>query len=255
MKHELDEYSQVYNEKMQCQERCYSHNLGMLTFVIASLTFSLTLFSSIRDIYLNGDIFAERINIFKLVLLLFSFTFPMIILVVSSFKSASNYRRLMFLNIYILVIYEFCLEYEIPGIHKECTFYKSLSNDSDEKVFDRLNRYLMPIGINKEYYLSEILMGFLWVVMTAIMFYDYWTNKLGLNFILFLLIALLPASILTIGQELTMRNTSLRKISKLYFQRFAETIIETAIEQKLLDEKNLEKCRNYIKRFENCIFI
>lgn len=102
-----DEYNSLKNELISFQDKQNSMNFGVISLVIAILTFSVVLYEQTKDIFLEGDVYATRLNILIVMMRILSYILPLMILSFLSMKIEHGYKQGLCTSIYLQVIYEF----------------------------------------------------------------------------------------------------------------------------------------------------
>lgn len=242
-----DEYISLKNEFTSYQDKQNTTNFGIISLVIAILTFSIVLYEQTKDIFLEGDIYATRLNILLVMMRILAYILPLMILSFLSMKIERNYKQGLSISIYLQVMYEF------PSSKKEAISWERdrqilLSEQGEftkwyEKIFDFLNK----IFINAEFFVLASFVSLLQTVLVIIELYEIWYLIVGINFIYCILYAFIPCCFLTLFQFIIIHNTSIKRLKERYVEAMKTRIVQIALDKDIIDLSQKQDCLEFVK--------
>ena len=101
------EYEILKNELISCREKHYSNKYSLIALISTLLTISFFVYEHLENSYLQGDKYAQRINVYIVIVEILAFVVPLVVLLCCSIKEHRNYRKMIFISLYIQVVYEY----------------------------------------------------------------------------------------------------------------------------------------------------
>lgn len=243
-----DEYNSLKAEYMACQEKQHSNNLGILSLVVAILSFSMVLFEDTRDIHLAGDdYYAVATNIYLILLRIIAYALPLIIISTLSMKAERNYKQMIITSIYLQVMYEYP---SWKNADKACIWesncQKLMSERGDIIFFERIYSFFNKKFIHSELFIFSWFVNMFQGTLLIVELYDIWQTATGLTFAYCAAIMFIPAVILCLFGCTVWHNTSVKQLKRRYEDFFKKKIIDIAVENEIIKDSDRDDCWEYI---------
>lgn len=242
-----DEYISIKNELISCHDKQNSINFGIISLVIAILTFSIVLYEQTKDIFLEGDVYATRLNILLVMMRILAYILPLTILSFLSMKIERNYKQALSMSIYLQIMYEY------PSSKKEAFSWERdrqlLLTEQGEltKWYEKIFAFLNKTFINLEFYVLASFVSMLQTVLVIIEFYEIWYLIVGINFIYCILYGFIPFCLLTLFQFIIIHNTSTERLKKRYVETMKSKVVQIALDKNVIDLSQKQECLNFVK--------
>ena len=244
-----NEYTALKTELISCREKFSSSNIGILSLIIAILTFGITFYDLTKDMNLQGDKYAHRINIMIVVIQIAIFIVPLIILYVISAKMEKNYRHMLMISIYLQVFYEYApRKKDVVPCSWEHTRQILFEPNHKEKFFQKMLSFFNRNTANMEYYVVTTFVSIFQAVFILMRTYNLWHQSTDISFVYFALILFVPMLILWGVQTAIWHNTSIQKLNAKYSDYYTKLIIAEAHQRGVLERNQRADCYYYVMK-------